>query len=225
MTIIVRHGERAQAPARVPAPRRDGWPRQVLVPLLRALFPLNVEGGRNLLGLPTPCILAAEHGSHLDTLAILAALPEGIRAGVRVAAAEDYWYRDPLRRAAAGALGGFPFPRKGGVGLARSAALLDGGHSILIYPQGTRTGGPFRPGVAILAAESGVPVVPIAVRGGRDLWPKGRALPRRGALTVAFGAPLRLAPGTAPLDGARQIEAAVGALAADPLAAARANAA
>ena len=136
-----------------------------------------------------------------------------MRVRVRVAAAEDYWYRDPLRRLAMNAIGGFPFPRRGGLGLTRAAPLLADGSCILIYPEGTRDGGPFRPGVALLAARAGVPIVPIAVRGGRDLWPKGRALPRRGPLTVAFGAPLRVAPDTAPLEATRRIEGAVRALA------------
>ncbi len=196
-------------------PGGDRLQRWFLLPLVRALFPLTIAGGRGLMALPTPCIFAADHGSHLDTLAILAALPDRVRVQVRVAAAEDYWYRDPLHHLAAGALGGFPFPRKGGLGLARAAALLNKGRCILIYPEGTRGGGPFRPGVARLAAQAGVPVVPIAVRGGRERWPKGQALPRRGPLTVAFGTPLWLAPGTAPEEATRQIEAAVRALAAD----------
>jgi 1-acyl-sn-glycerol-3-phosphate acyltransferase len=199
-------------------PWADRVQRRLLLPLVRALFPLTIAGQRGLLALPTPCIFAADHGSHLDTLAILAALPDAVRTRVRVAAAADYWYRDPLRRLAVSALGGFPFPRKGILGLTRAAALLDSGQCILIYPEGTRGGGPFRPGVARLAAQAGVPVVPIAVRGGRALWPKGRALPRRGPLTVTFGAPLRIAPGTSSEEATRRIEAAVRALAATPAA-------
>lgn len=195
-------------------PGGDGWQRRTLVALARGLFPLTVAGWRGLATLDRPCIFAADHGSHLDSLAILAALPGTARSRVRVAAAEDYWYRDPLRRAAVGALGGFPFPRKGGVGLLRAGTLLDAGCSILIYPEGTRGGGPFRPGVGILAVRAGVPVVPVAVRGGRELWPKGRAVPRRGALTVAFGAPLWFAADGDPLAATRRIEAAVRALAA-----------
>lgn len=202
-------------PERAPdSPRRDRWQRRLLAPLTRAIFPLTIEAACGLTALPVPCILAADHGSHLDTLAILAALPVAARARVRVAAAEDYWYRNPLRRVAVDALGGFAFPRKGSAGLSRAAALITAGDSILIYPEGTRAGGPFRPGVALLAAQTGLPVIPVAVRGGRALWPKGRVLPRRGPLTVAFGAPLHVFPGAAPRVAARQIEAAVRGLAA-----------
>lgn len=206
---------KAQTPDTAPHAWRDRCQRRLLLPLLRRLCPITIEGRRHLLALPAPCIFAADHGSHLDTLAILAALPEAVRTRTRVAAAEDYWYRDPLRRLAVGALGGFPFPRKGRAGLVRAEGLLGGGHRVLIYPQGTRGGGSFRPGVAILATRTGLPVVPIAVRGGREVWPKGRMLPQRGPLTVTIGAPLSLAPDLSPADGARLIEAAVRALAAE----------
>jgi 1-acyl-sn-glycerol-3-phosphate acyltransferase len=214
MTIDVLHSELGKASGAAMCPHRNPWQRRLLVPLARIAFPITVEGWQSNTALTGPCIFAADHGSHLDSLAILAALPAVARARVRVAAAEDYWYRDPLRRMAVGALGGFPFERKGLAGIHRAIALVGAGHSILIYPEGTRGGGPFRPGVGILAARTGVPVIPVAVRGGRALWPKGRALPRRGPVTVAFGAPLRILPGTPPQDAARWIETAVRALAA-----------
>lgn len=81
-----------------------------------------------------------------------------------------------------------------------ASPLLASESCILMYPEGTRAGGPFRPGAALLAAQTGLPIVPVAVYGGRALWPTGRAVARRGPLTVSFGAPLRIAPGTAPLD-------------------------
>lgn len=199
----------------------ESWRRRALVALARRVFPVTVEGWQQLAAVEGPCIYAADHGSHLDSLAILLALPATARGRVRVAAAEDYWYRDPLRRAAVGTLGGFPFPRKGVVGLRRAADLIATGQSILIYPEGTRGGGPFRPGVAMLAAQTSLPVVPVAVRGGRELWPKGRALPRRGPLAVAFGAPLFIATDGDPLVAAREIEAAVRGLAREGMAARR----
>lgn len=195
-------------------PMAEGWGRRLVVTLARGFFPVTVAGWARGGGVPGPCIFAADHGSHLDSIAILAALPEAARARLRVAAAEDYWYADRLRRAAAATLGAFPFPRKGLAGVDRAAALLAAGQSVLIYPEGSRGGGPFRPGVGLLATRAGVPVVPVAVRGGRACWPKGRALPRRGPIAVAFGTPLRFGSDVAPLVATRRIEAAVRALAA-----------
>ena len=187
--------------------------RAVLAPLVRRYFRLTVRSTTDLAALPTPCIFAANHSSHLDSLAILAALPEAVRARTRVAAAEDYWYRSPLRRLAAAMCGAFPFPRKGYGGVARGAALLDAGCSVLLYPAGTREqGNGFRRGVGVLAGTTGRPVVPVAVAGSGAILPKGRHLPRRGTLTLTFGAPLAVAPDSSPDEATAAIAAAVGAL-------------
>jgi long-chain acyl-CoA synthetase len=96
------------------------------------------------------------------------------------------------------------------------ADLLDGGWSLLLYPEGTRTRtgqiGPFREGVGLLAVELGVPVVPIRVDGLYNVLPKGRILPHRGPATVWIGRPLQMEPGTTYDKAAAQIEEAVRAL-------------
>ena len=60
--------------------------------------------------------------------------------------------------------------------LSDSVAQLEAGHSIIIFPEGTRSkGGPiqsFKPGFAKIAKDAGVPVVPIAVRGTSDIMEK-----------------------------------------------------
>lgn len=175
------------------------WQRALLTPLLRAGFGLDVRAEVDLAGLAAPCIFAANHRSHLDTLAVLAALPAPLRARTRIAAAEDYWYRSALRRAAAAAINAFPFPRAGTAGLDRAAALLAAGGAVLLYPAGTREPGrEFKRGVGVLAARTGCPVVPIAILGTAAAWPKGRLLPRRGKVAVRFGAPLMATPGESP---------------------------
>lgn len=172
------------------------WQRALLTPLLRAGFGLDARAEVDLAALPPACIFAANHGSHLDTLAVLAALPAPLRARTRIAAAEDYWYRSPLRRAAAAAVHAFPFPRAGTVGLDRAATVLAAGDAVLLYPAGTREPGhEFKRGVGVLAARIGCPVVPVAILGASAAWPRGRLLPRRGKIAVRFGAPLLAAPG------------------------------
>src|SRR5689334_23640175 len=104
MAITLLRTKRALSSGAATYPRHDHWQRRLLISLARISFPLTVEGWHNQSALTGPCILAANHGSHLDTVAVLAALPEAARARVRVAAAEDYWYRDHLHRIAVGAL-------------------------------------------------------------------------------------------------------------------------
>lgn len=189
-----------------------------LLPLLRRYCHLAVraEAGHDLAALPAPCIFAANHHSHLDSLAVLAALPGATRARTRVAAAEDYWFRSPGRSAAATLCNAFPFPRQGAAGLDRSSALLGAGWSVVLYPAGTREGGRgFRRGVGCLATRTGAPVIPTAILGSAAIWPKGRRFPRRGEVTVVFGAPLAFGSWVAPDEATGLIEAAVQHLAAD----------
>ena len=65
---------------------------------------------------------------------------------------------------------------------------------------------PFKPGVALLAVELGVPVVPIHLRSVYAILPKGSRAPRRGPVEVTIGAPLRFPPGTDHAQAAQQLE-------------------
>ena len=199
--------------------RRHRWCdllQGALLPLVRWHFHLIVRARTGLAALPASCIFAANHASHLDSLAVLAALPPAVRQRTRVAAAEDYWYCSPVRRAAAAALNAFPFPRRGAAGLRRSAALLAAGKSVLIYPAGTRDQGhSFRRGVGFLATRTGCPVVPVAILGAGTIWPKGQPLPGRGRLIVVFGEPLSCAPDEPVDEATARIAAAVQLLTAE----------
>jgi 1-acyl-sn-glycerol-3-phosphate acyltransferase len=141
-----------------------------------------------------PLIIVANHASHLDAPAIVAALPEPVRHRIAVAAAEDYFFsRRLLGLLVTLGIGAFPFPRHGDVGLQRAAALLDAGRSVLLFPEGSRSsdGQPhrFRGGIGRLAAATRAPVLPVGVVGSHALWPRGHRLPRRGRLEVRLGEP------------------------------------
>ncbi|WP_006242428.1 lysophospholipid acyltransferase family protein [Mycolicibacterium tusciae] len=129
------------------------------------------------------CILVANHSSHADTAALLAALPPSAKP-VFVAAA-DYWFDVPVRRFALTSLaGGLPVRRSGGSSYAALLAAvkpaLAQGRTVVIYPEGTRSTnghiGEFRSGAIHLAKECGVPVVPVALLGTADVLPKGGRL-------------------------------------------------
>lgn len=150
-------------------------------------------------------LLVASHRSHADTAAILAALPPEVRSRTHPAAAEDHFFRSRLRGWWTTKLvGAFPFPRHGHEGLERAAAVLDAGGNVLLFPQGSRAGGAFRTGAARLALR-GLTVVPVGLAGTGAVLPRGRWLPRRGPVAVAFGAPLRPAPDAPAAGGAARI--------------------
>ncbi len=69
---------------------------------------------------------------------------------------------------------------------------LQGGGCVLLFPEGTRSGdggvARFRPGMLALVARARAPVVPVAVEGPYDIWPKGREYPKlRGRIMVQAG--------------------------------------
>ncbi len=197
-------------------PLGDLLQRTVILPLIRRRYHLAVHGTSGNQTLPAPCIFAANHSSHLDSPAVLAALPGSRRRQTRVAAAADYWYGSPVQRVLASVVNAFPFPRKGPAGILRAAALLRAGSSVLLYPAGTRDqGSGFQPGVGLLACRTGYPIVPVAILGSDAIWPKGRWFPRRGKLVVSFGTPLYFGPHTSLEEATSRIEAAVRALAVD----------
>jgi 1-acyl-sn-glycerol-3-phosphate acyltransferase len=162
-------------------------------------------------------IYFANHGSHLDTLLIWAALPRAARAGVHPVAAADYWDKDALRRyVAKDVLRAVLIDRagreKGADPLEPLREALAAGGSLIIFPEGTRgeseLPGPFRSGLYRLATEfPSVELVPVYLKNPARAFPKGALLPVPISCTLHFGAPLRLVPGeekAAFLDRARK---------------------
>lgn len=147
-------------------------------------------------------IYFANHGSHLDTILLWAALPPDLRRTTHPVAAADYWGGSPLRRyIAMRVLNAVLIDRKGGADpLGPLEAVLDRGHSLIIFPEGTRRDdrlpGAFKSGLYHLArARPGVELVPVYLDNLRRALPKGGLIPAPIICAVRFGAPL------APVEG------------------------
>lgn len=189
----------------------------VLVPAVRALCtPLQTSCATDLDTQPGPFVIVANHASHLDTPALLAALPPALRHRTAVAAAADYFYRHRVVGAACSlAIGTFPFPRTGRDGTLRAAELLAHGCNVVLFPQGSRGCGqrlPFRVGVGHLLLKTGARALPVAISGTLEAWPRGRMFPRRRAISVHIGQPWKPAPGMSPRQITEELERRVDAL-------------
>ncbi|MCY3021859.1 MAG: AMP-binding protein [Planctomycetota bacterium] len=178
-------------------------------------------------------ILAANHCSHLDTVAIREVL--GKRASeLYVMGAKDYFFDTRLKSwFFATFLNALPFDREDTAveSLATCRTVLEHGRAILIFPEGTRsvTGElqPFRPGIGVLGIELDVPVVPVFLRGTFESLPKGRTLPRPSRVGVRIGPPvnfeaLKKERGTTPATelyrrAAADLRARIEALASQPV--------
>ncbi len=161
--------------------------------------------GRENIPASGPFILAPNHTSHLDAPSILTAV--GGKRRVWTAAAEDYFFNTGLKRFVFGTLFdtiAFDRQEDGIVGLRRCTDALARGDGLLIFPEGTRSPSgamqPFKIGVAVLAVEQGVPIIPVHIDHAFDLLPKGRRLVRPGVVNVAFGTPIQPPPSDATED-------------------------
>ncbi|NTV52056.1 MAG: 1-acyl-sn-glycerol-3-phosphate acyltransferase [Candidatus Firestonebacteria bacterium] len=157
---------------------------------------LRIEGVENLSEI-SQAIWAPTHASHLDFWAVLAGLPKPLRQKTYVAAAKDFFYT-PSRRALTRLLAfhTFPFDRQmvSPQEYRRLEWLLRQGLSLLIFPEGSRSrdGGlqTIKPIAAMLAADAGLPLLPVLVEGTHQVLPPGRFFPQRHPIRVAFGSPI-----------------------------------
>jgi 1-acyl-sn-glycerol-3-phosphate acyltransferase len=149
---------------------------------------------------PRQRIYFANHGSHLDTLLVWAALPGSLRRRTHPVAAADYWDRSALRRFAAKSVLGAVLVERGGSSPGSDALspllqALREGHSLVIFPEGTRSPGrlpgPFKSGLYRLALEfPEAELVPVYLENPSRAFPKGALLPVPVTCTAYFGEPL-----------------------------------
>ncbi|MEQ8858119.1 MAG: lysophospholipid acyltransferase family protein [Pseudomonadales bacterium] len=168
---------------------------------------LTVTGREHVEAMNGPCIFIANHQSHMDTLVLFQAMPERTRRRLFFGAAQDRWYVKGRRKLVLQpwyqslVLGNFPIRRGGGsAALDHARWLLSRGQQVCIFPEGTRaTGealGRFRAGVALLALEQDVPVVPVYLSGLKEMRPKGQREVTPGPAAVDILEPVRFASGT-----------------------------
>jgi long-chain acyl-CoA synthetase len=92
----------------------------------------------------------------------------------------------------------FPLPRQRDFQLsfAHAGRAMDRGYSVMVFPEGARSEGQlarFRPGIGLLVKQSGVPVVPTAIRGLGQMKTNRRWF-RSGHLEVRVGDAIRFTP-------------------------------
>lgn len=184
--------------------------------------PFDIEGRALLADFRGPAIVIANHSSHFDTPVVLSSLPERIRGKIVIAAAADKFYGSRKKRTWWYSLfhGTFPVARGGGTKqLEYPMSLFERGWSILIYPEGGRSKGPvqrFKHGVAIMAMQGNVPVIPLYIEGLRKVMPKGQREPRPAAVRARIGAPVSLAGVSSVAEGTTLLENAMRQLAGVP---------
>jgi 1-acyl-sn-glycerol-3-phosphate acyltransferase len=140
-----------------------------------------------------PVVVVANHSSYADGLVLTAALPIDVHWAAKVELARAPVVGFVLRRLGAHFVARDDTLR--GIDDTRALVAAAGiGETVGFFPEGTFTRAPgvapFRLGAFAVAAETGLPVVPVVLDGTRSLLRAGRWLPERSALTVTIGAPI-----------------------------------
>ena len=163
-------------------------------------FEFKVSGLENL---PEkgPYLLCSNHQSYIDPLLLGASLPWKIfREAFAVGTSEIFgtgfmrWLARQLRVVVLDPDANLvPAMRAGAFG-------LEHGRVLILYPEGERTNDGnlriFRKGAAILSIHTRAPIVPIAIEGFYDVWPRHKKLPEYGPLEMTIGKPMTPPPVT-----------------------------
>ncbi len=175
--------------------------KAVVKPWLAAWFSLHIEGLDNI---PArgPAILAVNHIAYLDPLVVAYAVDERGRRARFLAKSELFadariaWILRGARQIEVKR-----GTRDAPMALDQALSALERGEIVVVFPEGTVTSdpnltpGPAKSGLARLALRSSAPLVPGAVWGTANIWPKGhpkRWWPPRQDVLVRFGEPLEL---------------------------------
>jgi 1-acyl-sn-glycerol-3-phosphate acyltransferase len=139
-------------------------------------------------------IVMANHASNLDPVVLLPQIPGKVVIYLKASLMQIPVLGYAMR------LGGFiPVRRDGSVEAAKAASAaareaLEQGRCLVTFPEGTRSRDgallPFKKGPFFVAMESEAPVVPVSIRGAREMMPKGSLRLRSGTVSVTFHEPL-----------------------------------
>ena len=146
---------------------------------------------------PPPCCFVANHASYIDALLLVRTLPRPVAFVAKQELARVPLLGWLLARVGAVFVDRFD-PQRAPAVVAQARA---GQRDFLFFPEGTfrRMPGllPFHLGAFAAAAEAGMPIVPVALRGTRAVLRGSEWLPRRAPLAVTVGAAIRPEPAVA----------------------------
>ena len=168
--------------------------RAVLRLLLHVLAPVKIKGRKNI-PLGTPYIVAINHVSLFEAPFVGGFWPEQLE----VIGASDIWDR-PGQNILARLWGGIPVHRGDYDRAALEGVLsaLRSGFPLLIAPEGGRSHTPgmlrAQPGVAYVAEQTGLPVIPVAIVGTTDDFLQKATNGSRPPLEMCIGKPIQLPP-------------------------------
>lgn len=155
--------------------------------------PITVHGLENLPPPEKTCVYVANHASYLDGPLVILALERQFSFIAKAELAHQFLSRLFLRRIQTRFVERFD-AAKGIEDSRKLSAEAKAGQTLFFFPEGTFTRKPgllpFYMGAFLAAAEAGVPVVPVTLRGTRSIFRSGSWLPTHGNISIIIGKPI-----------------------------------
>jgi 1-acyl-sn-glycerol-3-phosphate acyltransferase len=133
-------------------------------------------------------IIAANHQTYIDPFW----LSLQIKRPIRYLAWSDA-FRWPIVGRGLVWLGAWPLALEGSdpAAIRRSLQWLRDGGAVVIFPEGARSTEKgslerFKAGAVRLALEAQVPILPVTIKGGNRIWPRGWRYPRTGKVVIIY---------------------------------------
>ena len=155
--------------------------------IAKTFFNYRVIGAENMIE-EGPCIIAANHCSYLDPPLVGVACKRAIHYLARKSLLDV-----PVLGPILPQLNVIPVDQKNADRSALMGAIrvVRNGGAVLIFPEGTRSPDgkiqPAQPGIGMIVAKTGAPVVPAKISGSYEAFPRGSSCPRLGPVTVSIG--------------------------------------
>jgi len=162
--------------------------------IAKTFFNYRVIGAENIIE-EGPCVIAANHASFFDPPLAGVACQRAIHYLARKSLLD--W---PVIGGILPELNVIPVDQKNADRSALMAAIrvVRAGGAILVFPEGTRSADgrlqAAQPGVGMIVAKTGAPVVPMRIFGSFDAFPRNRKFPRCVTISVVVGKPLQFPP-------------------------------
>src|ERR1700722_19929613 len=149
--------------------------------------------GKEYMDTPGAKIYASNHTSYFDVVALMMGLGVPYRFVAKMEVTGMPFIGTFLRQ-----MGHLSFDRADAESRLHQAAEMEDflrkGESVFVFPEGTFTRDPgvrqFQLGAFKAAVETGVPIIPVSLRGTRKILPDGAILPRPSDVTITLSSPI-----------------------------------
>ncbi|MGQ9425129.1 MULTISPECIES: AMP-binding protein [unclassified Gilvimarinus] len=173
---------------------------------------IRLHGEEHLPPARRPAVFVGNHSSYVDVFALITAMGRPVIFVAKAELSKGWWIRTLLRKVQVEYVDRFD-RQQSATDAERLVVRARQGNSLLFFPEGTLTGVsglyPFHMGAFITAVHAGSPVVPLAIRGTREILHPDSWLPRPGPIDIVVDSPIHAPRNHSSLPAAAAWEAAI----------------